>query len=56
MEKLIEITKSNYMDYCSLDIVAFAFAQPGAMGEPGGVEIIDTKGRFYHTNYCLDGL
>ena len=41
MTDCIEITESNYKDYCSLDIVAFLFAQPGAMGDPGGVEIID---------------
>ena len=52
----IEITDSNYMDYRSLDIVAFAFAQSGAMGEPGGVEIVDAQGKFYHTNYCWEGI
>lgn len=50
----IEITDSNYIDYCSLDIVAFSVAQPGAMGEPGGIKIIDVQGQFYHTNYCRE--
>lgn len=54
MKRRIEITESNYMDYCSLDIAAFSFAQPGAMGEPGGIKIIDAQGKFYHTNYCRE--
>ena len=52
MNDIIEITESNYKGYCGIDIAAFSFAQPGAMGEPGGVEIIDAQGWFYHTNYC----
>lgn len=52
MTEIIEITESNYKGYCGIDIAAFSFAQPGAMGEPGGVEIIDSQGWFYHTNYC----
>lgn len=56
MTDCIEITESNYKDYCSLDIVAFLFAQPGAMGDPGGVEIIDAQGQYYHTNYCYNGV
>ena len=56
MKELIEITEFNYKDYRSIDIVAFLFAQPGAMGEPGGIEIIDEQGRFYHTNYCWEGI
>lgn len=56
MTRIIEITESNYKDYRSIDIVAFSFAQPGAMGEPGGIEIIDEQGRFYHTNYCWEGI
>ena len=52
MNKIIEITESNYKDYCPLDIVAFSFAQPGAMGEHGGVVIVDVMGQVYHTNYC----
>lgn len=48
----IEITESNYRDYMSLDIVAFSFAHGGAMGEPGGIVIIDRNGTRYHANYC----
>lgn len=56
MTEIIEITESNYKGYCEIDMVAFSFAQPGAMGEPGGVEIIDAEGWFYHTNYCYNGI
>ena len=52
MKETIEITESNYKGYCSIDIVAFSFAQPGAMGAPGTVKIIDSDGWLYHTNYC----
>jgi hypothetical protein len=52
MKETIEITESNYKGYCSIDIVAFSFAQPGAMGVPGGVEIIDSDGWLYQTNWC----
>lgn len=56
---IISITDSNYQDYLSLDIVAFSFAYEGAMGEPGGIYIIDRDGQIYHANYfmgddCLD--
>ena len=56
---IIEITGSNYWEYQSLDIVAFSFAYEGAMGEMGGIYIIDREGQIYHANYflgddCLD--
>ena len=50
---IIEITESNYQDYSSLDIVAFSFAYEGAMGEMGGIYIIDREGQIYHANYFL---
>ena len=50
---IIEISNSNYQDYLSLDIVAFSFAYEGAMGEPGGINIIDRAGQIYHANYCF---
>ena len=49
---IINITESNYQDYSSLDIVAFSFAYAGAMGEHGGIYIIDRGGHIYHANYC----
>ena len=50
---IIEITGSNYWEYQSLDIVAFSFAYEGAMGEMGGIYIIDREGQIYHANYFL---
>ena len=38
---IIEITESNYQNYLDLDIVAFSFAFDGAMGEGGGIYIVD---------------
>jgi len=48
---IIEINESNYQDYTKLDIVAFSFAYEGAMGEMGGIYIIDKAGQIYHANY-----
>ena len=48
----IEITDSNRHDYSSLDIVAFSFASAGAMGEMGGIRIIDRDAAVYHANFC----
>ena len=48
---IIEISEFNYQAYTELDIVAFSFAYEGAMGEPGGIYIIDKDGQMYHTNY-----
>lgn len=56
MKEIIEITDSNYKDYCNIDIAAFSLAQGGAMGEPGGIVIIDTGGNVYHTNYCRNNV
>ena len=49
-KRTIDISKSNYKDYYSLDIVAFSYAVPGAMGEGGGIYIISADGNIYHTN------
>lgn len=48
----IEIDELNYQDYQDLDIVAYSFARGGAMGDPGGIEIVDRGGQVYHANYC----
>ena len=47
----IEINDTNYQSYTRLDIVAFSFARGSAMGEPGGIIIIDAEGQDYHANY-----
>ena len=54
MREFIEITQSNFKSYSDIDIAAFSFAVPGAMGEGGGVIIVDTNGVLYHTNYCRE--
>ena len=48
----IEINDTNYQSYTQLPIVAFSFAHEGAMGEPGGIIIVDAEGRDYHANYA----
>ncbi len=47
----IEINDTNYQSYTRLPIVAFSFARGSAMGEPGGITIIDAEGQDYHANY-----
>jgi hypothetical protein len=48
---IIEINDTNYQSYTHIPIVAFSFAHGGAMGEPGGIIIIDSEGQAYHANY-----
>lgn len=48
---VIEISEYNYQDYLSIEIVAFSFAFPGAMGEGGAIYILDNEGQIYHANY-----
>ena len=50
---IIEINESNYLSYTNLDIAAFSFAYEGAMGEGGGIYIIDKAGQIYHANYFM---
>jgi hypothetical protein len=50
--KIVEITESNYQDYLNIDIKAFSYAYGGAMGEGGGIYIIDADACIYHANYC----
>lgn len=53
-EKLdvIEIVNDNYERYLDIDVVAFSFAVPGAMGTGGQIIIIDGTGKIYTANYC----
>ena len=50
--KIVEITESNYLNYLNIDIKAFSYAYGGAMGEGGGIYIVDANGCIYHANYC----
>ena len=45
-----EITQTNYQNFKHLDIIAFSCAECGAMGEHGGIIMVDAKGYVYHTN------
>ena len=45
-----EITQTNYQNFKNLDIIAFSCAECGAMGEHGGIIMVDAKGYVYHTN------
>lgn len=47
----IEITKLNYKDYTSLDIVAFSHSFIGACGEGGAIIMVAADGCIYHTNF-----
>lgn len=38
------------------DIIMMSFAEPGAMGEPGGIIFLLNNLKAYHTNYCYDGM
>lgn len=49
---IIEVNEVNYQAYTNLDIAAFSYAFGGAMGEPGGIYIVDKAGQIYHANYC----
>lgn len=49
--KTIELTKSNYKGHLPIDVAAFSFAAAGAMGEYGGVIIVDSDAQVYHLNY-----
>ena len=42
-QRTIDITKTNFHEYSSLDIVAFSFAVPGAQGEGGGILLPKTE-------------
>lgn len=49
---VINFGDDDYKKYVGLDIVAFSWAHPGAMGSPGEVEIVTSDGRWYVTNYA----
>ena len=49
---MIEMNKSNFKDYLPLNIIAFSYANGGAQGEPGGIQIVDNDGRIFHFNYA----
>ncbi|MBP1541748.1 MAG: hypothetical protein ILA25_06220 [Prevotella sp.] len=50
---VVTLTDSNYSGYLNLDALAFSFASPGAMGDGGGICIIDKDGKIYYANFCF---
>ena len=52
----ITITKDNYTDYDFLDVVAISIASGGAMGDPGAIEIITSKGKVFYANPYYDSI
>jgi MoaA/NifB/PqqE/SkfB family radical SAM enzyme len=50
------ITNSNYEAYKNLDLVAFSYAFEGAMGDGGGICMIDVDGKVYYANYYYGNL
>lgn len=53
---MINLKKSNYKKYIPLDIVALSYAEGGAMGCPGNVEIVTFDQNLYCFNYCYGDL
>ena len=50
----IELKPLNYSEYLPINIIAYSYATPGAMGTPGRVQIISNEGKFFHFNYTRD--
>ena len=53
---MINLIKSNYKNHIPLDIVALSYAEGGAMGCPGNVEIVTFDQNLYYFNYCYGDL
>ena len=56
MKEAIELSKSNYKDYLPMDLVAFSFAAPGAMGYAGRIVIVGKDAQTYFFNYVRGDL
>ena len=54
LENNIELKPLNYTKYLPINIIAYSYATPGAMGSPGKVQIITKEGKFFHFNYVED--
>lgn len=48
----IEINSLNYKEYQDLNVIGFSLAHAGAQGEGGGIKIVTSDGKLYHTNIC----
>jgi hypothetical protein len=49
--EVIEVHEKDINRELVKDILFFKYAEPGAMGEPGGVLFIKADGKIYHFNY-----
>ena len=47
---IIEISSTNCSQFKNLDIVAFSLSHAGAMGEGGGINLLTSNGKLYHSN------
>ncbi len=50
----ISLMQNNFMQYLPMDIVAFTFAEGGAMGCPGRMEFITSDGADYYADAYED--
>ena len=55
MEPII-LSSTNYQTYLPIDIVAFSWAFGGAMGDPGGVNIMSAYGKWFYFNWAFGDL
>lgn len=56
MKEAIELSKSNFRDHLPIDIVAFSFAAPGAMGYAGRIVMVGKDAQTYFLNYVRGDL
>lgn len=54
MDELIRLSPENYKKHLPIDIVAFSFAEPGAIGEKGKIIIISKDKKKFKLNYIRD--
>lgn len=54
--EFLKLTKDNYKQYHLNDVVAISVAQPGAMGDPGSIKILSSKGEKYYANPWHDNI
>ena len=54
MKERITLTPTNYKEFLPINIIAFSFAEGGAMGEGGSIIIVSDDGMSYHLNYVRD--
>lgn len=53
MEIVTYINEKNYKDYLNLDVLAFSYAHPGAMGYGGEIIVITKEAKVYSMNYAF---